>query len=126
VLVSPDDWQAVPDNGELLGLRPADSVRWHLGVARRARYAGGSVTVGIETLCLRPELICVDKGEEKLNVVACDPIRPGGVVRLLMPPQLTVADDPLFARACGGVQQLSPLADGSRGNGFDLRNYKVL
>lgn len=124
-LIAFEEGQAVPDNGELLGLRPVDSVRWHLGVVRRARYARGGVTVGIETLCLRPELIRVDSGEEKLDVVACDSICSGGVVRLVIPSGLQVANKSLFARVNGGMQKLHPLADGSRECDFDLRSYRV-
>lgn len=116
----------VPDNGELVGVRALDGGDWQVGVARRVRYGSGHVSVGIETLCLEPVLLSVECADAALDVIACDPIRPGHSVRIAMPAGLAIGEKTLVAKGEHGSARLLPLAGMSRGYDFDLRSYRVL
>ncbi|MDR0564752.1 MAG: hypothetical protein LBG78_07455 [Azoarcus sp.] len=115
-----------PVAGDIVAFCPEEGTRWHIGVVRRVRAMGPYVEVGIATLSSSPELTCVDDGRAPRELCVCDPVRRGGVIRLVAPLGTLEGDIPLFATSGQSfVYKLRPVADVLRGGSFDLRVYQV-
>jgi hypothetical protein len=117
---------AVPATGDLVAFCPEEGTRWHIGVVRRQRTSKSHIEIGIATLSTNPELVRVDDGRQQRELCICDPIRPGGAIRLVAPVGTLEGNDPIFVMGKNAVvHKLQSLGDALRGKSFDLRIYQV-
>ena len=117
---------SVPVAGDLVAYCPEEGTRWHIGIVRRLRTSKSHVEIGIATLSASPELAFVDDGRHSRELCVCDPVRRGGVIRLVAPVGTLGDDDPIFVVEKNAVvHKLRPLAEALRGKSFDLRIYLV-
>lgn len=116
---------SVPVVGDLVAYCPEEGVKWHLGVVRRLRTSKSQIEIGIATLSVHPELTRIDDGHHERKLCTCDPVRPGGAIRLVAPVGTLENDAPIFVVENAAVHKLRPLGDALRGRSFDLRIYQV-
>ncbi|MDR2881455.1 MAG: hypothetical protein LBV29_06105 [Azoarcus sp.] len=117
---------SVPVAGDLVAFCPEEGTRWHIGVVRRLRTSKSHVEIGIATLSANPEVARIDDGHRSRELCVCDPVRPGGAVRLVAPVGTLSDDNPIFVVEKNSVvHKLKPMADALGGKSFDLRIYRV-
>ncbi|MCL2644283.1 MAG: hypothetical protein FWD51_02370 [Betaproteobacteria bacterium] len=117
---------SVPVLGDLVAFCPEEGIRWHIGVVRRLRTSKSQIEIGIATLSTHPEITRVDDGHQPRELCSCDPVCPGGAIRLIAPVGTLGNENPIFALGEDtAVYKLHPLGDALRGKSFDLRIYQV-
>ena len=126
-LTAPVSRAQMPAIGELVAVRPEDSAEWRLGMVRRLnRLEAPDTFLGLETFATAPRLVRADDGRAPVDVLLCDPIRRGGILRVIAPVNTLRPGTPLFVAENGAIQKLKPLGSNWRGNEFEVRTYLVL
>ncbi|QID18904.1 hypothetical protein G3580_15520 [Nitrogeniibacter mangrovi] len=117
----------LPRIGDLVAVRPDETGEWRLGMIRRlTRDEGLKAYLGLETFATAPRVVRADDGRAPIDVLLCDPLRRGGVLRIVSPTNALRPGSPLFVAENGAIQKLKPLGSAWRGSEFEVRTYLVL
>ncbi|MBU1236851.1 MAG: hypothetical protein KJ634_12655 [Gammaproteobacteria bacterium] len=117
------DWLRV---GSLVAMQPEGGSNWLLGVVRRfARESEAIGIVGIETLSKTPTGHIADSQGLPTPVVALDPLREGGDMRVAMSVAAWEEQKPLLLEFGGKRWRLSPGAQVETGAGHVIGNCRV-
>ncbi len=126
-VVVPAAESGLPKIGDLVAVRPDENGAWRLGMVRRvARDESLSAFVGLETFASAPRMVRADDGRAPVDILLCDPLHRGGVLRVISPTNSLRAGTPLFVAENGAIQKLKPLGSSWRGSEFEVRTYLVL
>lgn len=112
--------------GSLLALRPDDGTCWRLGVMRRRWYAqAGQLQCGVELFSGRLDVVRVDDGAQRCEVLLLDPLQHGAPLRLILPLRLGMSPRPLFVFEASTPVRLQPLPGQECGPDYLLRSFHV-
>ncbi|MCB1960719.1 MAG: hypothetical protein KDE68_09410 [Rhodocyclaceae bacterium] len=126
-MVAPLVNSSLPRIGELVGLKTDENAGWRLGMVRRIQRDDVSQAfVGVETFASSPKMVRADDGRAPIDVLLCDPLHRGGVLRVVAPFHALRSGTALFVAEQGAVQKLKPLGSVWRGSEFEVRTYLVL
>ncbi len=126
-VMAPVDGSAMPRIGDLMAVRSEDASEWRLGMVRRlSRGDGSSAFVGLETFATAPKSVRADDGRSPVEILLCDPMRRGAILRVVAPLNALRPGVPLFVADAGAIQKLKPLGSNWRGSEFEVRTYLVL
>jgi hypothetical protein len=126
-VVAPVTDAEVPRIGDLIALRPDEQGVWRLGMVRRvSRDTDLHAFLGLETFASAPRMVRADDGRAPVDILLCDPLHRGAVLRVIAPTNALRAGMPLFVAENGAIQKLKPLGSAWRGTEFEVRNYLVL
>jgi len=118
---------SMPRIGDLMAVRPDDAGEWRLGMVRRLeRQDAPSAFLGLETFATSPKIVRADDGRAPIDILLCDPLRRGGILRVVAPLNALRPGVPLFVADSGAIQKLKPLGSNWRGTEFEVRTYLVL
>lgn len=121
------DESAMPRIGDLMAIRPDDTGEWRLGMVRRLeRQEAPSAFIGLETFATSPKIVRADDGRAPIEILLCDPMRRGAILRVVAPLNSLRPGVPLFVADAGAIQKLKPLGSNWRGTEFEVRTYLVL
>lgn len=113
--------------GELVAMKPHDGQAWHLGIVRRVwEHDRMESSVGLETLATAPWITRVDDGRVPVEVIACDPLRKGEVLRFIVSAEVLQVGAPLFLTLNGTIHKLRVLDAALAGEGFEVWICQVL
>lgn len=117
----------LPRIGDLVALRPDEQGAWRLGMVRRvSRDSELRAFLGLETFATEPRMVRADDGRAPVDILVCDPLHRGSVLRVISPTNALRAGAPLFVAENGAIQKLKPLGSSWRGSEFEVRTYLVL
>ena len=71
-------------------------------------------------------MVRADDGRAPVDILVCDPLHRGSVLRVISPTNALRAGAPLFVAENGAIQKLKPLGSSWRGSEFEVRTYLVL
>jgi len=126
-VVAPMGGAEVPRIGDLVALRPDEQGAWRLGMVRRvSRDSELRAFLGLETFATAPRMVRADDGRAPVDILICDPLHRGSVLRVISPTNSLRAAAPLFVAENGAIQKLKPLGSAWRGSEFEVRTYLVL
>ena len=126
-VVAPSVESELPKIGDLVAVRPDENGAWRLGMVRRvARDDDLSAFVGLETFASAPRMVRADDGRAPVDILLCDPLHRGGILRVISPTNSLREGAPLFVAENGAIQKLKPLGAPWRGSEFEVRTYLVL
>jgi len=126
-IAAPASVTNVPRIGDLMAVRPEETGEWRLGMVRRvSRVDEPSAFVGLETFATSPKMVRADDGRAPVEILLCDPMRRGAILRVVAPLNALRPGVPLFVADRGAIQKLKPLGSNWRGTEFEVRTYLVL
>jgi len=126
-VIAPMGDSSLPRIGDLVALRPDEQGTWRLGMVRRvSRDSELRAFLGLETFATEPRMVRADDGRAPVDILVCDPLHRGSVLRVISPTNALRAGAPLFVAENGAIQKLKPLGSAWRGSEFEVRTYLVL